>query len=526
MSLYALGTRLFPGHVGGAYDPSSGYQLAEPIGYWNALGLLTALAILLALGFATHGHLATRSARRRSRSSSSSPRSTSRSAAARSWRWPEARWCRSALDPRRARLLVSGLVVSVPAALGVLEASRSHALTAAGATLQTAQAEGSSPHTAPRRACARRGRGAGRPATSSSGGYGCRSGQAPSSSPRPLLAAGLVDGRRARRSRRAGHRGGTGCRLLHGAAPGRRRRSPASPAQRLGERTRRLLARRLGDGSRRAVARHRRRQLRGALAAGAPDLVLTPAMRTTSTSRRSPSSALLGLASAPRHARACRSPRSRRRAVSATARRPPGHSSPTCFTPSVDWDWEVPAVTLAALFCAAALLASPPRSALLTGRRVSPHWRWRRRCSRSPSSMHVGNRATAASIAAIERGDPDRALAQAQRAIDWAPWSDEPWQLRGEAELLRRGRRCGSQEPETCARAQPGELEHVARSRGCEPAAQSGTQALAEAKRLNPLSQEADSNSKQNLNDLERMTGRSGASTHAQGPRPPVKEPS
>src|SRR6185295_4134683 len=49
----------------------------------------------------------------------------------------------AALDPRRARLLVSGLAVSLPAALGVLEASRSHALTAAGATLQTAQAEGS-----------------------------------------------------------------------------------------------------------------------------------------------------------------------------------------------------------------------------------------------------------------------------------------------------------------------------------------------------------------------------------------------
>ena len=38
LSLYGLATRLFPGHVGGAYEPSSGYQLAEPIGYWNALG--------------------------------------------------------------------------------------------------------------------------------------------------------------------------------------------------------------------------------------------------------------------------------------------------------------------------------------------------------------------------------------------------------------------------------------------------------------------------------------------------------
>ena len=46
VSLYALASRLFPGHVGGVYDPSSGYQLAEPIGYWNALGLLLVLGVL------------------------------------------------------------------------------------------------------------------------------------------------------------------------------------------------------------------------------------------------------------------------------------------------------------------------------------------------------------------------------------------------------------------------------------------------------------------------------------------------
>ena len=55
VSLYALATRLFPGHVGGAYDPSSGYQLAEPIGYWNALGLLLVLGVLLGAGFALRG---------------------------------------------------------------------------------------------------------------------------------------------------------------------------------------------------------------------------------------------------------------------------------------------------------------------------------------------------------------------------------------------------------------------------------------------------------------------------------------
>ena len=48
---------------------------------------------------------------------------------------------------------------------------------------------------------------------------------------------------------------------------------------------------------------------------------------------------------------------------------------------------------------------------------------------------HVGNRAAAASIAATEAGDPDRGVAEAKRAISWSPWSEEAWQLRGEAEL-------------------------------------------------------------------------------------------
>ncbi len=142
MSVYALGTKLFPGHVGGPYDPLRGNQLAEPIGYTNALGLLTALAILLALGFAAHGaHLATRALAGVAlvvllptlyfSSSRGALVALAGGAVA-----------QAVLDPARVRLLVWGLVVSVPAALGVLEASRSHALTADGATLQTAQAEG------------------------------------------------------------------------------------------------------------------------------------------------------------------------------------------------------------------------------------------------------------------------------------------------------------------------------------------------------------------------------------------------
>jgi hypothetical protein len=55
VALYALATRLFPGRVGGPYDPASGYQLAAPIGYWNALGLVLAFGILLGAGLGLHG---------------------------------------------------------------------------------------------------------------------------------------------------------------------------------------------------------------------------------------------------------------------------------------------------------------------------------------------------------------------------------------------------------------------------------------------------------------------------------------
>ena len=50
LSLYGLATRLFPGHVGGAFEPA-GYQLAEPIGYANALAMVVVVGIVLAVGF-------------------------------------------------------------------------------------------------------------------------------------------------------------------------------------------------------------------------------------------------------------------------------------------------------------------------------------------------------------------------------------------------------------------------------------------------------------------------------------------
>ena len=44
----ALSGRLFPERFG-EYDLIGGYRLSEPVGYWNALGVLAALGVLLAV---------------------------------------------------------------------------------------------------------------------------------------------------------------------------------------------------------------------------------------------------------------------------------------------------------------------------------------------------------------------------------------------------------------------------------------------------------------------------------------------
>ena len=46
---YALATRLFPSHFA-APERIFSYQLAVPLGYWNALGLLAAMGMILAVG--------------------------------------------------------------------------------------------------------------------------------------------------------------------------------------------------------------------------------------------------------------------------------------------------------------------------------------------------------------------------------------------------------------------------------------------------------------------------------------------
>jgi O-Antigen ligase/Tetratricopeptide repeat len=61
ISLYALATRLFPAHVG-HYDPLAVYRLSTPVGYWNGLGIVAAMGALLALAFSTRARTRTGSA--------------------------------------------------------------------------------------------------------------------------------------------------------------------------------------------------------------------------------------------------------------------------------------------------------------------------------------------------------------------------------------------------------------------------------------------------------------------------------
>ena len=49
----------------------------------------------------------------------------------------------------------------------------------------------------------------------------------------------------------------------------------------------------------------------------------------------------------------------------------------------------------------------------------------------------IGNAAIAAGRTAADNGEPEKAEADARKAMRWMPWSSEPWQLAGEAQLVR-----------------------------------------------------------------------------------------
>jgi hypothetical protein len=105
-----------------------------------------------------------------------------------------------------------------------------------------------------------------------------------------------------------------------------------------------------------------------------------------------------------------------------------------------EWDWELPAITLTALFVACAVVVAARSSSETRVRQVPV------RMAASVAALAlglfafvglVGNSALQASANATQVLQLDRAEAQARKATRWMPWSSAPWQQLGEAQLYR-----------------------------------------------------------------------------------------
>jgi hypothetical protein len=104
----------------------------------------------------------------------------------------------------------------------------------------------------------------------------------------------------------------------------------------------------------------------------------------------------------------------------------------------VDWDWELPAVTLAGLLCGAAMLLAARRS--FRSPRLSAGVRWTGVvvvviAAGFAAVGLVGNTALSRSDAARENHDWAQAAGDARRAKMWMPWSPKPWEALGRAQL-------------------------------------------------------------------------------------------
>jgi O-antigen ligase len=140
---YALATRLFPDRLGVA-DPVADYRLSEPVGYWNGLGVLAAMGLLLAAVLA----IRSRSMVLRSAAASTVPLL----ATTLYFTFSRGAWAAVAVglvtvfvvDTRRLHLLCGlfGVVPWAVATVGI--ASQSEALTERGAPLAQAADEGRS----------------------------------------------------------------------------------------------------------------------------------------------------------------------------------------------------------------------------------------------------------------------------------------------------------------------------------------------------------------------------------------------
>jgi O-antigen ligase len=139
--VYGLATRLFPDRLG-SFDPIATYRLSEPLGYWNGLAIFAAMGALVALGVVA-------------RDASLTARCLAGAAfpilvCTVFFTFSRGGWAALgigflaalAFDPRRLHLVVATLIVGIPAALALAAATSSEALTERDAALFAAVDQG------------------------------------------------------------------------------------------------------------------------------------------------------------------------------------------------------------------------------------------------------------------------------------------------------------------------------------------------------------------------------------------------
>ena len=436
VAMYPLATRLFPGEVV-EYPPSIGYQLAAPFGYWNALGVFVAMGVLLAIGFAAHGRSA---ALRAASAAALVPLVCTLYLTFSRGAWlalAAAAVVVLALDPERLRLGVVVLALAPAPALGIVLASRSHALTRQGAELAAAARDGH------RVAAA-------------------------------LVALALVQAtvslalhgvaRRVALDRRVGLAAATLLVVLGGVGGGlaiARAGGPTklvgnaydafvSPERPTGEDLNSRLVNLSGSGRadywRVAWREFTENPVLGG-GAGSYERYWVRDRPNAFFARDAHNLYLevlaeLGPIGLLLLCVALGTPlvaavRLRRRPLVAAAA---GAYVAFLLHAAIDWDWEMSGLTMTALLCGAAVVVAarperpvrpltvPVRAAALA--LVVPLVAF-------AFVLQVGNAAIASAARAVDRGDAARATAQARRAKAWNPWSYQPWELLGEVQLAR-----------------------------------------------------------------------------------------
>jgi O-antigen ligase len=432
--VYALATRLAPGRLE-AFPSPDGYQLGAPIGYWNGLGLLASLGVILALGFTAEG----RARWVRALSAASIPLllttlyfTFSRG----SWLVLVVGLCLVlVIERRRLRFLAVVAALAPPGAVAVWVASRSPALTRVGASRDAASAAG---------------------ARLAGVVLAC-------------LVAGAVTGwvferleHRVRLGELARRRIGAAlvaAVLLAGVGAVVAAGGPASLVRRASSSFRASLPQTGGDLNRRLVSlsgdgrsEYWRVAWREIVAhpwlgggAGSYERYWHLERRVGYEARNAHNLYLetlaeLGPLGLVLLLAALAVPLAAVRAVRTQPATPLAAAAYGAFLvhAAIDWDWQIPTVTLAGLLCGAGILVSARRET--TGR--SPSLRLRAAILALVLPFvafavveQVGNSALAGSQSAAENGDIAEAVRLARRAQAWTPWSFEPWQRLGEARL-------------------------------------------------------------------------------------------